>query len=324
MSSDYRDMRDAAVLVGHALEARGWTLYGYKKDRSDMQVDYFDPASWDGIAVKEDRIACVYVSDYEVKSRSGKDETRKIPVPGETCSRCQGSKVDPLGWTLEEAREKPALYHTDELRGRYLGSTERTDTPNQHLTLADGSTVSWLHLAVSPIPFDAPGRRLHCLRCQGRGHDMAEPRTEVLFKWPRFQANPKGKTWHVEAAGQIIASGTGLKSCSPYFNINRAAALEAAESLADRIDRATAPNSELAPSSGLSDAPALTVNVERGGLELRFPDKPSEEIRTRMKAAGWRWTRFGGCWYHRNTESNRAFAEALIAQLSSKDQEVTA
>ena len=326
MASNYREMREAAVEVGHALERRGWKLYGFKEDRSDSMTDYFDPESWDGIATKGERTACVYVNGYQVESRSGKEETRRVPVPGDLCPRCQGSAVDPLGWTLEEARGNPALYLTDELRGRYLAATERTDTPSQKVALPDqsGSYVSWLVPVVSPIPFDKHGRQ-KCLRCQGRGHEMAEPRTEVLFTWPTFQANPKAKTWHVEQAGRIIDSGTGLKACSAFYNINRAAAKQAAEALAARIDGAsssrTAGSSSPSPSS---DVPTLTENAEKRGLELRFPDKPDQEIREDMGRNGWRWSRFSRCWYHRDNERNRAYAEALIERLSPGLEQVSA
>lgn len=58
----------------------------------------------------------------------------------------------------------------------------------------------------------------------------------------------------------------------------------------------------------------MTENKEKGGLEIRFPSMPSEDIRNYLKANGWRWTRFnGGCWYNRATEKNRKIAEAVLA-----------
>ena len=47
------------------------------------------------------------------------------------------------------------------------------------------------------------------------------------------------------------------------------------------------------------------------GIELRFPDKPPVEIRDRLKLAGWRWSRFSACWYHRDEPAARAFAQEL-------------
>lgn len=57
----------------------------------------------------------------------------------------------------------------------------------------------------------------------------------------------------------------------------------------------------------------VTLNAEKKGVEIRFPSIPSEEVRTKLKGEGWRWSRFGGCWYNRDTEENRRFANALVA-----------
>ena len=59
---------------------------------------------------------------------------------------------------------------------------------------------------------------------------------------------------------------------------------------------------------------SVTENIEKHGLEIRFPSMPSEAIRNYMKAKGWRWTRFnGGCWYNRATDQNRKIAEEVLA-----------
>lgn len=57
--SNYYEKRDARVALSKILKMSGFTLYGYKPDRSDSMTDYFDPADWDGIAVKGDYIAVV-------------------------------------------------------------------------------------------------------------------------------------------------------------------------------------------------------------------------------------------------------------------------
>lgn len=55
----YGDKRDSLVVIMEGLIHRGWLIYGYKEDKSDAMVDYFDPASWDGIAVKNGYILVV-------------------------------------------------------------------------------------------------------------------------------------------------------------------------------------------------------------------------------------------------------------------------
>ncbi len=52
----------------------------------------------------------------------------------------------------------------------------------------------------------------------------------------------------------------------------------------------------------------VRINKEKNGIEIKFPEKPSQGVIDMLKANGWRWSRFGGCWYNRNTEQNRLFA----------------
>lgn len=61
------------------------------------------------------------------------------------------------------------------------------------------------------------------------------------------------------------------------------------------------------------DGVTVTINEEKHGVEIRFPSKPSAEIIDTLKKAGFRWTRFGGCWYHKDTPRNREVANALAA-----------
>jgi len=60
----------------------------------------------------------------------------------------------------------------------------------------------------------------------------------------------------------------------------------------------------------------LKFNEAKNGLQLHFPSKPSEEIRSQLKAVGWRWSFRNGCWYHRDTPENRDFAEAFVARVN--------
>lgn len=56
---DYWRRRDSKVKISDGLRFRGWSIYGYKEDRSDSMTDYFDPENWDGIAVKNGYILVV-------------------------------------------------------------------------------------------------------------------------------------------------------------------------------------------------------------------------------------------------------------------------
>ena len=62
-------------------------------------------------------------------------------------------------------------------------------------------------------------------------------------------------------------------------------------------------------------AAEIRENVERNGLELHFAAKPPAFLLESLKALGWRWTRAGGCWYHKATEDARQFAARILANL---------
>jgi len=65
------DRKEAVVNIGQALATRGWNLLDYKEDRSDSQVDYYDPPSWLGIAIKGDFVACIDVNGYATSHGGG-------------------------------------------------------------------------------------------------------------------------------------------------------------------------------------------------------------------------------------------------------------
>ena len=60
-------------------------------------------------------------------------------------------------------------------------------------------------------------------------------------------------------------------------------------------------------------AATVSENRERNGIEIRFPSRPGDGVLARLKANGWRWSRFSGCWYNRDSEEARAFAEEIAA-----------
>jgi len=72
--------------------------------------------------------------------------------------------------------------------------------------------------------------------------------------------------------------------------------------------------------SAVSDSPVsesggatITENVAKAGIEIRFPAKPASEVLDRLKANGWRWSRFSSCWYHKADDRARAFAKEVSA-----------
>lgn len=72
----------------------------------------------------------------------------------------------------------------------------------------------------------------------------------------------------------------------------------------------------VAPSTAIVSTETVTIseNDEKDGVEIRFNAKPAPEVLARLKANGWRWSRFSSCWYARRTPAALAFAQGFLPQ----------
>ena len=61
--SNYYTYRDIKVMIAeYLMTLDGWLIYDYSPDRSDPMSDYYCPANWGGVAVKNGYIFCVNAS----------------------------------------------------------------------------------------------------------------------------------------------------------------------------------------------------------------------------------------------------------------------
>ena len=60
----------------------------------------------------------------------------------------------------------------------------------------------------------------------------------------------------------------------------------------------------------------VTRNEAKNGIEIRFPSRPGDDVLTSLKANGWRWSRFAGCWYNRASEEAQEFADRIAADFA--------
>lgn len=77
----WTERRSAITRIGEELRRRGWTIHGYTEDRSNMMVDYYAPASWDGIATHPDRpgiVVCVDVRTFTQERYRGQDDDHPL------------------------------------------------------------------------------------------------------------------------------------------------------------------------------------------------------------------------------------------------------
>jgi hypothetical protein len=259
------------------LQTRGWTLYGFKEDRSDSMTDYYDPASWDGIAEKGDHIVVVDVKPTNatiLKRSGGYEATRR--VPGDECTHCQGAGKEPDGWTYEEALTSPQEFNLDRTKRQTPGA------------------VPLMPHVVSPLYFDESGEE-KCVKCTGLGHTWKLQ--QVSVDWPEFRPNPPRRLWHVEKGGRIQDSGIGLGPCADW---DKEQAQAAVERIVSRIENAVHGNPSVA---AIAPVTAVTIrrNSLKNGIEVVFPAKPAADIRAGLKRLRFRWSRRQGLWYARHS-----------------------
>lgn len=63
-----------------------------------------------------------------------------------------------------------------------------------------------------------------------------------------------------------------------------------------------------------SGAPSYSLNAAKNGIEIRFPAKPAASVLDNLKSAGWRWSRFSACWWHKDTLDARILAVDLCGK----------
>ena len=122
--STYYQYKDVKVMMAHKLMTMdGWKVYGYHPDNSDPMTDYFDPASWGGIAEKNGYILVV--------DRSWKEERTEIREYNNTsCDHSVMKKIAKLSeMTVErgasEAEEKTAKEMIERLTQKNNESAEK-------------------------------------------------------------------------------------------------------------------------------------------------------------------------------------------------------
>lgn len=122
--STYYQYRDVKVMMAHKLMAMdGWKVYGYHADNSDPMTDYFDPASWGGVAEKNGYVLVV--------DRKWKEERTEIrEYTNTSCDSSVMKKIAKLSeMTVErgasEAEEKTAKEMIEKLTKKNAESAEK-------------------------------------------------------------------------------------------------------------------------------------------------------------------------------------------------------
>ena len=74
--------------------------------------------------------------------------------------------------------------------------------------------------------------------------------------------------------------------------------------------------------SATGSSATMRLNDERGGVEIVFSGRPSDEVIASLKAHRFRWSRGKRLWYAKQSESTIAFARGLAGEVN-KSEAVT-
>ena len=125
--STYYQYKDVKVKIAHRLmKMDGWTVYGYHADNSDSMTDYYDPAYWDGIAIKNGYKLCVGM--YGSREDSTDTYTKYI----EGISAADAEKIKKLENMTQdkgasEDEERSAKKSIAKIRARIEAGTETVE-----------------------------------------------------------------------------------------------------------------------------------------------------------------------------------------------------
>lgn len=131
--STYYEYQDVKVMIAHKLmQMDGWKVYGYHADQSDSMTDYYDPASWGGVAEKNGYVLCV-----NVYGASKGEEIHKYNYDGFTYDNSVMEKIAKLEqMTVErgasEAEAESALKMIARLQKK---AEENTENRNKYVVV---------------------------------------------------------------------------------------------------------------------------------------------------------------------------------------------
>jgi hypothetical protein len=260
MSGDFHERQGATAAIGAALADRGWKLIGYKEDKSDGMTDYFDPASWDGIARRDGLLLLCDVWKYHAGQYA-----KPQPIYGRAdgpCSACKGT-----GKVQHESPEYVSV--------SIFGGARHVD-PARHV----GEVCEHC---------EGTGRR------EEHGRIVGE-----LPAVPHVRACPGRWIVIREADGKILGTGQRpLKADRMDHEGGSAAVARVVGSIEEAAGKAT-PTTPTAAAPTDVDVGGATVRpstVRDGFVEVVHPERPEQPIIDELKAAGFRWALRSRCWY---------------------------
>lgn len=264
-SLDYYSRREAKVTIAHYLmEQADWKVFGYHADTSDAMSDYYNPASWGGIATYKNEY--VLVIDVSSAAYSGKaiEKSEQKFVP---CTHCKESGAEPNGFTYAKACEMPDLFWN-----------ERKE--------ADQG-VLLIHSSSNRVPrdfFNDEGLE-KCSKCRGKGQQYDHTETTVIDHFPVYKPNPGRKGWHFEklVGGPIITSGQTIARMyrgywyGTHEQIKAHIQAECAKFVAELINSISPSKAPHSAGAAVSTGEFTIIDYSEKAIALRGDTKPIKD-----------------------------------------------
>lgn len=168
------------------------------------------------------------------------------------------------------------------------------------------------------------------------GLDAPVVETDTTHPWVRREGGPCGFSLHTHdrehhegvlcsdsnanfCPGDLVNQIAHVTSaCTPAFPVETAdryyaseANHEQAKETVCQIVLGELKGTLITPQLGTASGATMTDNEVKNGVEIRFPAKPEQAVIANLKAHGWRWSKFGKCWYAKRSEKTLAFARGL-------------
>lgn len=313
MTARVRYTFDRALMVlAEYLLKHDWTLWGYQPPGATG--GRWAPA----VACRGHWTFGIRIGRSEM-TWSGRREIEYEAIAGHACRSCGGSGVHPVMgmWNLAAVRRDPVAYAKAALEfrhGRPFGSAYEKE--GAVVLEVDGKEVfDVFPLAPSMRPFRDDGE-YRCPNCTGAGRGIAHRVVNSVI-WPTFGTTPirrvrglqaERKDWHLERNGVCVASGA-LPLATIYSNPN----------LFYRNLRMVMVPYRPPPVAYVRYIARAELHLRRRRVVVRFPRRPDNDIRRRLKEYGFRYNpRTFAWWSYRQRQdgwpSTMRIARAIVAE----------
>jgi hypothetical protein len=224
---------------------------------------------------------------------------------------------------IHEEWEEKRNTEDDEFISQW-GKPEKVAIPDGMMTVKLEITYDDSH---PQSDYFAPHRQVGSDLCLGIVHKG--PKTErlarsILAKYPEL--NKHKFTWHVENysmghGNYLISEHTGIRIKQRAYD-GRQEVETRFEIRFDTYSKEMHPYKNYSPADVLKRSNetdyasqgtnvTMRLNDEKEGVELKFDEKPSEEIIASLRIAGFRWSRPKRLWYAKQSKSTITFAKKL-------------